>query len=166
MPTFCAGVLTHIHTHMHKHMLKFVTFGCRYIPIFLSSESILQIGDITSQYVYRPLVVSSLSAHFIAWIIVVLWNWCNSSQRERECKLVNASFRRPASWYSLQGNHFPLLAWALWLIVHKSFQFSQWASVSIVLSGRCHSVEACQQPNPQTWRHSNQSVIKLLITDS
>lgn len=101
---------------------------------------------------------------------LLFWYWCHFSQKSfargrRECKLINASLERPASRRSLQGNHFPLRAGVLWLIAHKSLQFMCRISVSIVLSGRCDSAELCQQPNSQTWRHSNQSIIKLLITD-
>lgn len=76
------------------------------------------------------IALPSLSALLIACFITVFQYWCRSSsksspqpthcQGERECKwrckLVNTSFGGPASWYSLQGNHIPLLAGTIWLI--------------------------------------------------
>lgn len=79
--------------------------------------------------------------------------------------MVNTSLRSPASWFSLQGNHIPLLATAVQLIAHKSFEFT-WQRCPLCSAG---GVTQRSRVNSLTHKHggrSNQSIINLLITDS
>ena len=121
--------------------------------------------------IYSPVVFIGTSYCLLYHRASILMSFSKSSpqqtlcQRERECKLVNTSLGRPASWYSLQGNHSPLLAGALWLIAHTSFEFKRCSSVSIVLSGGGWVSRAVATAWPTNRGRSNQIIINLLITD-